>query len=53
MMPMLVSEQQRKIKKRENLRHLEYYGLQEIFDNLYAESKIGKISPKMSIFATQ
>lgn len=40
---MLVSEQQRKIKKRENLRHLEYYGLQEIFDNLYAESKIGKI----------
>lgn len=42
-MPMLVSEQQRKIKKLENLRHLEYHGLQEILDNLYAESKIGKI----------
>ncbi len=42
-MPMLVSKQQRKIKKREKLRHLEYYGLQEILDKLYAESKIGRI----------
>lgn len=40
---MLVSKQQRKIKKREKLRHLEYYGLQEILDKLYAESKIGRI----------
>ena len=46
MMPMLVSEQQKKtnkVKNRSKLRHLEYYGLQEIFDKLYAESKNGKI----------
>lgn len=45
-MPMLVSEQQKKIikiKNRSKLRHLEYYGLQESFDKLYAESKNGKI----------
>lgn len=43
---MLVSEQQKKtnkVKNRSKLRHLEYYGLQEIFDKLYAESKNGKI----------
>lgn len=27
----------------ESLRHAEYYGMQEIFDELYAESKSGKI----------
>ena len=42
-MPMLVSERQRKNKKRSKLRHLEYYGLQETLDKLYADSKRGKI----------
>lgn len=38
-MPMLVQKQQKKALKRSKLRHLEYYGMQEIFDKLYADSK--------------
>ena len=32
-----------KQKKNKHLRHIEYYGLQETFDNLYQNSKDGKI----------
>lgn len=32
-------EKQQKLLSVENLRHAEYYGMQETFDNLYAESK--------------
>ena len=32
-----------KQRKKAKLRHAEYYGLQEIFDKLYADSKNGRI----------
>lgn len=40
---MLVRKQQKKALKRSKLRHLEYYGMQEIFDNLHANSKNNNI----------
>lgn len=42
LMPMLVQKQQEKALKQSKLRHLEYYGLQEKFDKLYAKSKDNK-----------
>ena len=35
-MPVLTSEQQEKKPKQRKIRNSEYYGMQEIFDGLYA-----------------
>lgn len=40
-MPMLISERPK--PKRKKLRHIEYYNLTDTFDNLYKDSKNGKI----------
>ncbi len=40
---MLVRKQRKRALKQSNLRHLEYYGMQETFDKLYASSKNSKI----------
>ena len=42
-MPMLVRKQRNKALKQSKLRHLEYYGMQETLDKLYADSKRDKI----------
>lgn len=39
-MPKKIKEKQLCV---EDLRHAEYYGMQKTFDNLYADSKNGKI----------
>lgn len=47
---MLTSEQQEKNPKQRKIRNSEYYGMEEKFDNLYVDSKNGKIfSQLMSI----
>ncbi len=47
---MLTSEQQEKKPKQRKIRNSEYYGMEEVFDNLYADSKNGKMfSHLMSI----
>ena len=43
MMPVLTSEQQEKKPKQRKIRNSEYYGMQEIFDGLYANSVKGKV----------
>ncbi len=43
MMPVLTSEQQEKKPKQRKIRNSEYYGMQEIFDGLYADSVKGKV----------
>ncbi len=43
LMPMLVRKQRKKTLKQSKLRHLEYYGMQETLDKLYADSKSNKI----------
>lgn len=43
MMPVLTSEQQEKKPKQRKIRNSEYYGMQEIFDGLYAHSVEGKV----------
>lgn len=43
MMPVLTSEQQEKKSKQRKIRNSEYYGMQEIFDGLYADSVKGKV----------
>ena len=40
---MLVRKQRKRALKQSKLRHLEYYGMQETFDKLYASSKNSKI----------
>ena len=35
-------EKQKKLLSVDNLRHAEYYEMQEVFDNLYARSKAGE-----------
>lgn len=53
-MPMLVQKQQKKALKRSKLRYLEYYGMQEIFNELYAKSKDNKIFTNlMEIIASE
>ena len=42
MMPVLTSEQQEKKPKQRKIRNSEYYGMQETFDDLYADSVKGK-----------
>jgi len=42
MMPVLTSEQQERKPKQRKIRNSEYYGMQEIFDDLYADSVKGK-----------
>ena len=42
-MPVLTSEQQEKKPKQRKIRNSEYYGMQEIFDGLYANSVKGKV----------
>ena len=42
-MPVLTSEQQEKKPKQRKIRNSEYYGMQEIFDGLYADSVKGKV----------
>lgn len=39
----MAKKKKEKLLCEENLRHNEYYGMQNIFDNLYAESKNGKV----------
>ena len=46
-MPMLVQKQQKKALKHNKLRHLEYYGMQETFDELYAKGKENKDFTKL------
>ena len=41
-MPVLTSEQQERKPKQRKIRNSEYYGMQEIFDDLYADSVKGK-----------
>ena len=43
MMPVLTSEQQERKPKQRKIRNSEYYGMQEIFDGLYADSVKGKV----------
>jgi len=38
-----MAKDRKKLLSEENLRHSEYYGMQETFDTLYAESKNGKV----------
>lgn len=38
---------EKKSKTIDDLRHNEYYGMQEIFDSLYAKSKEGQVFPKL------
>ena len=42
-MPVLTSEQQEKKQKQKKIRYSEYYGLESVFDSLYAQSKDNKI----------
>ena len=42
MMPVLTSEQQERKPKQRKIRNSEYYGMQETFDDLYADSVKGK-----------
>ena len=42
-MPVLTSEQQEKKPKQRKIRNSEYYGMQGIFDGLYADSIKGKV----------
>lgn len=39
----MAKKKKEKLLCEENLRHNEYYGMQNVFDNLYAESKNGKV----------
>ena len=41
-MPVLASERRKKKPKKSKIRYTEYYDLQSVFDNLYAESARGK-----------
>ncbi len=39
----MVKENNKKLLSEESLRHNEYYGMQKVFDNLYASSKNGEV----------
>ena len=43
MVPVLTSEQQERKPKQRKIRNSEYYGLEENFDGLYADSRKGKV----------
>ena len=43
MVPVLTSEQQERKPKQRKIRNSEYYGLEETFDGLYADSRKGKV----------